>query len=280
MNLSEVSEDTREAMTFAFLSSIENLKYENLDQLHSLFSEFLEKYPTNFEQFCKQTKGRSNWRCWASTKPTLSPGFITKSIEDDRDLTQKMKEFLDKHNAPKSKSPSLSEILGDVARVLANDVFMFEDAVDDLFSIGLFGKWDDMREKLARMEEKRLNELKTGIKKELGIIIGEINKHLKDDNCQVVTFSTEVFNNYKQALKQHLCVDDFMVLQKTYSKVLSLGIQSNLSDVNKRKLEETKTSIEKAITLLDKEGECLDFEDVVNKLLNSKGKRKYLKPIK
>jgi hypothetical protein len=49
----------------------------------------------------------------------------------------------------------------------------------------------------------------------LGAIIDEINQNLKDENYQVRAFSVEVFNNYKQELKQHLCLNDFMLLQKT-----------------------------------------------------------------
>jgi hypothetical protein len=257
MNLGEVSEETKEAMTSAFLSCVGNLKYENLDQLQSLFSEFLEKYPANFEQFCKQTKGASNWTCWASTKPTLSPGFIIKSIENDRDLAQKMKDFLDRHNAPELESPSLSDILGDVARILANEVFMFEEAVDDLFSIGLFGKWDDMREELARMSKERSIELKNAIKNELNALKEEITQNLKDELFQASIFSKEVFTTYEGELKQHLCLNDFLLLQKTYSKIIALETPSNLPGVNKRRHEEARVLVEKALQMLDKK----DFWD-------------------
>lgn len=252
MSLHEVSEETKKSITIAFLASIENLKCENLEQLQSLFSEFLDKYPANFEQFCKQTKGRSNWRHWASTKPTLSPGFITKSLESDRESAKRMKELLDKHDAPDLKPPSLSETFGDVARILANEVDMFEDTVDDLFSIGLYGKWDDMREEFARISNERSKELKNGIKTELIAIKEEIEQNLKNGLFQKGIFPDEAFTNYAGELKQHLSLNDFLLLQKTYSKIIALRSPSNLADVNKRRCEEAKTFVNKAIKMIDK----------------------------
>ncbi len=252
MNLNEVNDETKEAITSAFLASIETLKFENLDQLQCLFSEFLEKYPANFDQFCKQTKGRSNWTYWASSKPTLSPGFISKSIDEDKKLAQKMKDFLGKHEVTESKPDSVSYILGDVARVLANEVFMFEDAVDDLFSIGMFGKWDDMREEYSRMENKRTDELKNAIKTELNGIRVQITESLKDSQFQTSAFSSEVFVNYSGELKQRLCLDDYLIIKKTYSKIGSLEIPSNLAEINMRKHEEALAMIENALKMLDK----------------------------
>jgi hypothetical protein len=252
MDLPDVPEKTRQATAFAFLKSIENLKCENLDQLQSHFSEFLDKYPTNFEQFCKQTKGRSNWRYWAETRPTLSPGRITKSLESGRESVQSMKEFLGKHDTPQLKPESLSYTLGDVARILANEVFMFEDAVDDLFSIGLFGKWDDMREEFARMSRERSDELKSAIKEELKAIKEEIDQNLKDERFQASVFSKEVFANYEGEVKQHLSLSNFLLLQHTYSRVTALESPSNLLDVNKRRNEEARALVEKAIEMLDK----------------------------
>jgi gas vesicle protein len=252
MSLSEVTEETRKAMTFAFLESIENLKWANLDQLRSHFSEFMDKYSANFEQFCKQTKGRSNWTIWARTRPTLSPGHITKSLESGRESAHRMKEFSKRHDTSELKPPSLSEILGDVARILANEVDMFEETVDDLFSIGLFGKWDDMREEFARMSKERSNELRNAIRKELNVIKEEIDQKLKDELFQTSTFSIEVFTSYEGELKQHLCLNDFLLLQKTYSKIIALKFPTNLLDVNKRMHEEARNFIDKATKMLDK----------------------------
>ncbi len=258
MDLEEVNETTKEAMTTAFLQSVETLKFENLDQLQCLFSEFLHKYPSNFEQFCKQTKGRSNWTHWTTSIPTLSPGFIIKSIEKDKEMTKKIEKFLDKARAmnkqevPEDKPDSISDILGDVARVLANEIFMFEDAVDDLFSIGLFGKWDDMREEFSKMSDKRSKELKNGIKAELTGIVEQIEGKLKENDFQNSFFSDSVFTNYTVELKQHLCVDDFLLLQKTYSKINGLMTPSNLEDLNRKRHEEAKALIQKTIQMLDK----------------------------
>jgi hypothetical protein len=62
--------------------------------------------------------------------------------------------------------------------------------------------------------------------------------------------------------------------------VLSLKNPSNLSEVNKRKHEEVRTAVEKAITMLDKEENILDLEDAFDELLGSKRKRKSFKPMK
>lgn len=252
MGSPEITKKTRQDMAFAFLKTIQNLKYENLDQLQSHFSEFLDKYPTNFEQFCKQTKGRSNWTYWAETRPTLSPGFITKSLESERESAQSIKEFLEKRDTSRPKPESLSDILGDVARILANEVFMFEDAVDDLFSIGLFGKWDDMREEFARMSKERSNELKSAIRKELEAIKKQIDQNLKDERFQASIFSKEVFANYEGELKQRLSLNNFLLLQQTYSRISALESPTNLLDVNKRRNEEARALVEKAIQMLNK----------------------------
>jgi len=252
MNMSEVDEEIKKAMTFAFLRSMENLKYENLDQLQSHFSEFLDKYPANFEQFCKQTKGRSNWTSWAVIRPTLSPRYITKTLEDGRESAQRWKKLLERNDTSKMKPESLSETLGDIARQVANEVDMFEDAVDDLFSIGLFGKWDSMREEFARMSKERSNELKSAIRKELKAIKEEIDQNLKDERFQASSFSKEVFANCEGELKQHLSLNNFLLLQKTYSRIVALESPTNLLDVNKRRNEKAKALVEKAIQMLNK----------------------------
>ena len=252
MSLPEATEETKKTITFAFLESIENLKYENLDQLQSHFGEFIDKYTANFERFCKQTKGRSNWRYWAEIKPTLSPGYITESLENERESAPKMKEIIERHDSSELKPPSLSEILGDVARILANEVDMFEDAVDDLFSIGLFGKWDNMREEFARMSKERSDELRNAIRKELNSIRKEIDQNLKDERFQATIFSKEVFLNYEGELRQHLCLSDFLLLQKTYSKIVALESPTNLPNVNKRRHEEARIMVNKAIKMLVK----------------------------
>ena len=144
-------------------------------------------------------------------------------------------------------------MLGDVARVLAIEVFMFEDAVDDLFSIGLFGNWDDMQEEFVRMTEGRSKELKNGIKTELSTIKEAIDKKIETGDFQNSVFSNEVFTNYIIELKQHLCLNDFLFLQKTYLKISNLANYSNLSDINKRSHEEAKALIQKTIEMLNKE---------------------------
>jgi len=253
MSLHEISEKTEKSMTIAFLKSIKNLKHENLEQLQSLFSEFLDKYPANFEQFCKQTKGRSNWRCWASIKPQLSPGFITATLESSRELTQEeMKELIDKHDALDLKPPSLNETFSDIVRILANEVSMFEDTVDDLFSIGLYGRWNDMREEFARISNKRTKELRNGIKMELIAIKEEIEQSLKNGLFKNGVFPHEVFANYVGELKQHFSLDDFLLLQKTYSKIVALRNQGDSAGVNRRRYEEAKTFVNKAIKMFDK----------------------------
>ncbi|HVP93237.1 MAG TPA: restriction endonuclease [Acidobacteriota bacterium] len=252
MNTGEVSEQTKEAMVSAFLLSIDNLKFENLNQLESLFSEFLEKYPTNFEQFCKQTKGRSNWTLWGTCLPTLSPGSITKSLESARESSKRWQELFKKRKVPEIEPESTSELLGDVARILANEVDMFEDAVDDLFSIGVFGKWDDMREQFGRMSKERSDELKSALKNELNGIHRKIDQALTDGSFQNQSFISEIFSSHIAELKQHLSMNDFLFLRNTYSKIKALRSPSHLASVNKRRYEEVKDLIVKTLQLLDK----------------------------
>ena len=127
----------------------------------------------------------------------------------------------------------------------------FEDAVDDLFSIGVFGKWDDMREEFGRMSKERSDELKSALKNELNGIDRKIDQALTDGNFQNQLFISKIFSSHIAELKQHLCGNDFLFLQNTYSKIKALRSPSNLASVNKRRYEEVK-DIAKTLQLLDK----------------------------
>jgi hypothetical protein len=262
MNLEEISDETKEKMVTAFLLSVNNLKFENLDQLESLFSEFLEKYSTNFGQFCIQTKGRSNWTMWANCVPTLSPGVIIKSLESERESSKRWIEFANKHKVPEPKPESISELLGDVARILANSVDFFEDTVDDLFSIGLFGKWDDMREEFAQKSKERSEELKNALKKELSCSKEKIIKALTTNDYKNPSFSFKAFNRHRAELRQHLSGNDYAFLQSTYSKIKALLTPSKSSSLNKRKYEKTKATIDEALQLLDKKDLWDDIREI------------------
>ena len=252
MNLSTFDEEIKKSVTSAFLKGLEELKHQSLDPLSDLFHEFLDKYPTNFEQFCEQTKGGSNWRYLASNRPQLSSGYIIKSLEHSREISAKLKDFMDKNNANLVKSDNLSDTLGDVSRILANETMWFEETVDDLFSIGVWGKWDDRREEFSRMSEERIKELKKGIKEELGAIKREITQNLKNKNFQRgISSTTDVFTTYREELNHRLSLRTFMAVQKAYMKISTLNQPTNLSDVNKRKHEESMIAIDKALTMLD-----------------------------
>jgi hypothetical protein len=252
MDIGDIGEETKDAMISSFLLSLENLKFENLDQLESLFSEFLEKYPANFEQFCKQTKGRSNWTMWATTVPTLSPNVITKYLEKERESVKRWDEFVKKHKPKECKPESVSELLGDISQILANEVDFFEDAVDDLFSIGLYGHWEGMRDQFARMSKERSNELKASLKKELSIILEKIQESLTKNSFEDQPFDSDAFRSHKAELKQHLSRNDYSSLKEAYANIDALEIASQSSSLNKRKYEETKALIVETMELLDK----------------------------
>ena len=82
--------------------------------------------------------------------PQLLPGFIANSLEKARQEYERIKLFLkdEKEDLNLAAESNLSEILGDVSRILANEAYWLEETVDDLFSIALFGRWDTLREKI------------------------------------------------------------------------------------------------------------------------------------
>lgn len=151
--LSTIDEGTKESITDAFLLSLSRLHRESLKPLNKLFHDFLKKYPANFERFCEETKDRSNWIYFLSNLPQLSPGYIIKSLEKGYDMYRQIEELLPEIKS-KDSEEELGEILGDVSRILANGAFFLEDAIDDLLSIGLLGKWDAMREKFPDFEDE------------------------------------------------------------------------------------------------------------------------------
>lgn len=153
--LSTVNERTKESITDAFLLSLSQLHRQSLRPLKKLFHDFLKKYPANFEKFCEQTKDGSNWIYFLSNLPQLSPGYVIKSLERGYDMYREIEEFLPIKS--KGSKEELGEILGNVSRILANGPFFVEDAVDDLLSIGLLGKWDAMREKFPDFEDENLS---------------------------------------------------------------------------------------------------------------------------
>jgi hypothetical protein len=251
MELGEVNEENKEAMISGFLLALDHLKFENLDQLESHFSVFLEKFPANFEQFTKQTKGRSNWTMWATSTPTLSPGNITKSLEKERESIKQLEDFVKKHKPKVSKPESLSDLLGDVSRILANQVDFFEDAVDDLFSVGLYGNWEDMRDQFARMSKNRSDELRNAIEEELSLISKIIEESLTKNIYQDQMFETKAFTSHKAELKQHLSGNHYSFLKELYAKIDALEIPSKNVSLNKQKYEEAEKLIVEMMKMLD-----------------------------
>lgn len=260
MDLSRIDEESKRSIVEAFLKSLEELKFQSLDTLYDHLQEFLEKYPTNFEQYCEQTKGSSNWRYFASNVPQLSPKFIIESLERSYEFEAKHKDFLNKHAVHNSiKRDNLSYTLGDVSRILANEVEMFEDAVDDLFSISLWGKWDDGRDEFARMSSERTKELKKCIEKELKTLKREITNNLKNKTFQRSVFSNDAFRTYQEELNHRLSGNAFLSIQKAYQKISILNNPSNLSDVNESRHKEAIVFIDKALAALDSSGEWDEF---------------------
>ena len=136
-----------ESIVNGFLRGLFSLCVNSLEPLEILFKEYITKYPNGFGQFCLQTKGRSNWLFFFQHLPELLPGRITKSFEKAAEEDAKLEKFLEKSGVPPTPPETLSEILANVSRIVANNAYWLEDTVDDLHSIAFFGKWEKMREK-------------------------------------------------------------------------------------------------------------------------------------
>lgn len=259
-DLSGTDEETRRSIVEAFLKSLEELKFQSLDTLYDHLQEFLDKYPTNFEQYCEQTKGRSNWTYFAANIPKLSPKYIIENLERSFEFEAKHKDFLKKHEVHDNVTrDGLSYLLGDISRILANEVSMFEETVDDLFSIGIWGKWDDGRDEFARMSSERTKELEKCVEDELKAIRGEFAHNLDNKNFQRSVFPNEVFETYQEELSHRLSGNTFLAIQKAYQKVSILSYPSNLPDVNEGRHKEAIVFIDKAMAALTSNGELSDL---------------------
>ena len=147
IDLSNIDGETKKSIINGFLRSLFALHYNSLKPLELLLREFLNKYTNNFVQYCVQTKGGSNWRFFFNCMPQLLPGYIIDSFEKAKQKYVEIKAILKDEKNNFSVKNNLSETLGDISRVLANEAYWLEETVDDLLSIALFGKWNVMREK-------------------------------------------------------------------------------------------------------------------------------------
>jgi len=251
MNLSDVDEKTKRSVVEAFLKSLEDLKFTSLDALYDLFKEFLDKYPTNFEQFCEQTKGRSNWLYLANNMPELSPNVILESLERSYEFEAKFKDLLTKNEIlPETPQDDLADILGDVSRILANQIMMFEDTVDNLFSISLWGNWDDMRDEFGKMMGKRTEELRKFVVDELQTRKEDIKHKLENCDFEENFFRTDFFETHKTELDHQLAYTAFQVVKKAYQQISRLNNPTNIIEVNKKRYEEAIKAIETALAVL------------------------------
>jgi hypothetical protein len=146
-DLSSLDEKTKESVVNGFLRGLFNLHLNSLRPLEILFDEFITKYPSNFAQFCIQTKGRSNWTFFWTHVPQLLPMHIIKSLEEAEKESLKLKQFLNESGGGFDSSESVSDLLGDLSRITANGAYWLEETIDDLLSIALFKEWTKMREK-------------------------------------------------------------------------------------------------------------------------------------
>jgi hypothetical protein len=155
-DLSGIDEKTEKSITHAYFALLSKLCQNSLVPLKKAFSKFILKYPGNFEKFCVQTTDGSNWFYFLQNLPDLTPGYVIKTIEKERKDYEKTKDFLEKIGTRRKKTEekeNIGEILADVSRRLSANAYWLEDTVDDLFSIGLLGAWDSMRNKFARNED-------------------------------------------------------------------------------------------------------------------------------
>jgi len=262
MSLSDVDDNAKRSIVEAFLNSLEDLKFTSLDALYDIFQEFLEKYPTNFEQFCEQTKGRSNWLYFSKNKPELSPNFILESLERSYDFEAKIKDVLAKHEILNdAEQDDLAYVLGDVSRILANEVMMFEDAVDDLFSISLWGKWDDIRGKFANMPAERTKELKNYVKDDLNAKRKEISHNLDEKKIVNSFYSAEIFDRYREELSHRLDGNTFETIKIVYQKVSLLNKISKFSTTSENTYKEVLTLIDETLNKIDSSDEWDMFRE-------------------
>lgn len=138
MNQLEIEERSKMCITRAYLKALSHLHKDSLKPLRELYLEFLKKYPANFEQFCRESRGSSYWKYVLEIRPRLLPGFILESFKEEKEMLREMKNETQKVAIPNKER--FSEILGDVARILANEAYWLEDTVDNLFKIGQTGK--------------------------------------------------------------------------------------------------------------------------------------------
>lgn len=146
-DLSAIDEKTKESITNAYFAAIASLDRSSLRPLKRAFEEFISKYQGNFDSFCTQTSHASNWIFFLQNLPELAPGHVVRTFEKARVEYNEVKDFLEKIKATTKTEPeeNIGEILGDISRILSVGAYWLEDTVDDLFSIGLFGKWDSVR---------------------------------------------------------------------------------------------------------------------------------------
>jgi len=146
VDLSGIDEKTKKSIVNGFLGGLLLLHNNSLKPLELLFQQFLDKYQSIFVQFCKQTKGRSNWMYFLTHVPGLLSGVIVESIEQAEKESTELNKLL-KDNFKSESSDNLSHVLGDVSQILANGAYWLEDTVDNLLSIAFLGEWTKMREK-------------------------------------------------------------------------------------------------------------------------------------
>jgi hypothetical protein len=139
MNQPKVEEKNKMHITRAFLKALSYLHKDSLKPLRELYLDFLKKYPANFEQFCRESKGSSYWKYLLEIRPKLLPRFIIESFKEEKKIIREMKEKISQEEVTPNKE-HVNETLGDIARILANEAYWLEDTVDNLFKIGLTGK--------------------------------------------------------------------------------------------------------------------------------------------
>lgn len=164
--LSSLDEKTKQSVVTGFLRGLSSLHITSLRPLELLFDELIIKYPSNFAQFCVQTRGRSNWVFFWTHVPQLLPNYVIKSLEEDEKESLKWKQFINEKGATLDTPESMSDLLGDVSRIIANGAYWLEDTIDDLFSIALFKEWTKMRTEIPQWLRHWDHEHQLGYRRE------------------------------------------------------------------------------------------------------------------
>lgn len=125
-----LDKNNKRKLVYAYLKNLVNLSPQ-LESLKNLIFEFMEKYPEHFAKYCDNTKGRSNLMAFSKHIPSLLPGYLSLTFDDDEFIS------LSEQKGVQYGLDDVGYILGDIARIFGMIFYWYEDTVDRLLNIAL-----------------------------------------------------------------------------------------------------------------------------------------------